>query len=166
MKKEKYECLKDKNNISMCILFGKYNNDTDCYVMNYDIVNKNGKELYEFGKYTEWNDNIRKKYGKNVIFEYDESDCEFWQIDKLAFLEIIKWYIEEVKEQYKLNLDNEDVKDNYNSKQKWFSNDLVYNLNCDVEELNQCWFFEYAIFDMLRIYKSLKDDDVLFIYGH
>jgi hypothetical protein len=162
MKKQKYDNLKNMKEISIAIKYGRYENDNDYHIGPYHLVT----ELYDFGKYVDWTTEIRNQYGKNLHFEFDESDNEFWVLSKEGFLAIIHWYINKVKKNYNETIDLKKQQEEWDYKKRLLNHNLIYDLDKDSENVNQCWLYEYATFDLIRIYKSLKEDDILFIYGY
>ena|ERR1035437_3480717 len=92
--KEEYNKIKCFNQKQLCAYKGE--EDKECYVGAYEVV----KELYEFGKYTEFdNEKFFTPFWDNKEFQkYYEGD--FWIVNKEFLKHIIEHYADKVKLYY------------------------------------------------------------------
>lgn len=122
-------------------------------------------DLHELGKYCEF------KVGKNGYrFFKEEMDFEeeeeFYVASKQFFLEIIESYRQNVINYYTNLKDETDKNKEYYIKNKiteWTSL-IPYNLDMNEEQIVNSWKFEYAVFELIRIYKTFDWDNDLLIY--
>jgi hypothetical protein len=140
-----------------------------------EMLEKESKEKYCFGKNVDFAGDLYDK--SKSYFEESEtkdlySDYGFLKIEKSDFLEIIKGYIEMTKSNYLMAKDSaekediEEMKKFIEDRVMFFDIDAVYNIDENSKSICRSWLFEHEIFEMLRIYKTIKEDDVLIFYGY
>lgn len=198
--KKEYNKIKKLNKEE---LFKNYNEDVeDGYVSCRDL----GTELYEFGKYVDFDppkDSIKKFFFDKELEKYYNSDGELKIVTKefLSYIishykdKVSKFYSEyatpfihgelmnNVKREFNSNYEDEyrfdftkisdeeqtalykiinHIKDyNYEWRDKRF---LPYNLEGD--SLSSSWKYEYAIFELVYIYKTFNwKKDLIYYYG-
>lgn len=91
--KEKYQEIKD---LSQSELLSKFGEDEDGYVGPYEI----GKELYEFGKYTNFNPpdgSMVPFFSNRELQEFYSEDNELWAVNKDFLKYIIETYKEKIR---------------------------------------------------------------------
>lgn len=91
--KEKYQEIKD---LSKTELLSKFGEDEDGYVGPYEI----GKELYEFGKYTNFNPpdgSMVPFFSNRELQEFYSEDNELWVVNKDFLKYIIETYKEKIR---------------------------------------------------------------------
>lgn len=91
--KEKYQEIKD---LSQSELLSKFGEDEDGYVGPYEI----GKELYEFGKYTNFNPpdgSMVPFFSNRELQEFYSEDNELWVVNKDFLKYIIETYKEKIR---------------------------------------------------------------------
>lgn len=91
--KEKYQEIKD---LSQSELLSKFGEDEDGYVGPYEI----GKELYEFGKYTNFNPpdgSMVPLFSNRELQEFYSGDIELWLVNKDFLKYIIETYKEKIR---------------------------------------------------------------------
>lgn len=92
--KEKYQEIKD---LSQSELLSKFGEDEDGYVGPYEI----GKELYEFGKYTNFNPpdgSMVPFFSNRELQEFYSGDIELWVVNKDFLKYVIETYKGKVRE--------------------------------------------------------------------
>jgi len=186
--KKEYDKIKTFNQERLCVY--KNLKDKDDYVGAYDIV----AELYEFGKYTEFDDKkFFKPFWKNKKFqEYYEGD--FWIVERKFLNHIIEHYKEKIISHYNKLLDcsatdrthqkhgvltikEEEIKNISSEKAiQWFNHikdmrsewtyDFALDLKDEKDRITGSWKYEYSIFELVRIYKTFDwENDVMVYYG-
>lgn len=154
------------------------------------------EELYEFGKYTEFDDEkyYTPFFRNTETQEYYSGDHDFHIVGKEYLELIIKHYSQKVKSYYssmlKSFLDDNgrfDIKslDSPESKKGameciehcrsmalewgvsgWFEDSLPYNLE-KKDSITTSWKYEYSIFELVYIYKKFDwENDLLIYYGY
>jgi hypothetical protein len=91
--KEKYQEIKD---LPKTELLSKFGEDEDGYVGPYEI----GKELYEFGKYTNFNPpdgSMFPFFSNRELQEFYSEDNELWVVNKDFLKYIIETYKEKIR---------------------------------------------------------------------
>ena len=143
------------------------------YVGCYQIA----KEVYEIGKY--WEHDFLNKYKKNIFAKkatnrrFNE-ESEFYIIGKDGLKAIIDSYHKKIAEYYKsiLKPDPRDVELGLHTKpeehiknqlKEWDNqfNIKPYNLSLDKDEIISSWKYEYSIFELVRIYKTVDESKQL-----
>ncbi len=166
--KEKHSQIKDMTVAQLKKWYG------DDYVPCYEITN----EVYELGKY--YDDNFVKTYAIDVFSKpatnkYYKSENDFYIISKDGFKAIIDRYRKNVLEFYEMLLkQNENDKLSFNIptyKQHIEAKIRTWGENCEKfkifpyeiedESISTCWEYEYAIFELVRIYKTVNWDKQL-----
>ncbi len=153
-----------------------YKKVDDGYVGVYDIATT---KLYEFGKYTEFdNSKFFKPFFSDERLQSEMcSDSDFYVVEKDYLKHIIEHYNEKVKAFYKELLSGI-TEDNVNSipqsKAAEFYNHIRSNSNewlhltpFDLDsgdEVSTSWKYEYSIFELVRIYKSFDWESNLMVY--
>ena len=171
--KEKYELIK---NFNYNEFFAYYNEDTedDGYVSHSSVATC----LYELGKCFEISNEYFKDFSlNNDVQKYLTDECDFYVVEKDFLKHIIEKYKEIVKNIY-INLLNdceyEDIsqkkaRDFYNHIRSYSSEWLIletFNLE-NGEEITTSWKYEYAIFELVRIYKHLDwENNIMIYYGY
>ena len=166
-------------------------NKMDDFVDSFEIT----KELYEFGKYTEFdNKKFFKPFFKNKkLQEYYEGD--FWIVEKEFLKHIIEHYKGKIIAYYDKLLDcsttdrthekhgvlrikEEELKNIAPEKfAEWFrhiidmrmewTHDFAFNMKEDSDKVTHSWKYEYSIFELVRIYKTFdwKNNSMVY-YGY
>lgn len=186
--KEEYNKIKCFNQEQLCAYKGE--EDKECYVGAYEVV----KELYEFGKYTEFdNEKFFTPFWDNKEFqEYYEGD--FWVVNKEFLKHIIEHYKSKIISYYDKLLDcsatdrahekhgvlriKEDEVKNISPEKvaEWFNHirnilmewthDFAFNMKDD-DKVTHSWKYEYSIFELVRIYKTFDfENNVMVYYGY
>lgn len=152
--------------------------EDDLYFPSYRI----GKEIYEFGKHVDWAFKMQEKnesiYGNGELKEFynDERPVICSQDD---FLTAIKIYKENIINYYKGLLEEEDKYSKLTIEQRcrnhienqlseWENDFRLCPINTDlkVERINDSWLYEYAIFELVRVYKAFDwKNDTLVLLG-
>lgn len=131
------------------------------------------KELHCFGKYCEFGiqDNLTRFYSKrDDLYE----DCEFHVLDKDGFIKIIEWYHQKNAEYF---TDMVAKVENVSAMRSHFAGKLSewkngynikpYNLEPEKSEMISSWKYEYAIFELVRIYREFDwENNVMVWYGY
>lgn len=168
LEKNKHELIKKMSVKQLKKWYG------DEYVPCYKIT----KEVYELGKY--YDDNFMKPFKKKVFTKKAtqklyEGDQDFYIISKEGFEAIIDDYRQRVLEYYTLLLkqDKTDLLINrittieqaIESKiRTWGENCTKFKLypySIQGEQITTSWDFEYAIFELVRIYKTIDWENQL-----
>lgn len=164
--KQKYLELKDKSNKELCILEnGSFDEDNQYFNCN-KITGY--VQIHDFGKNCDFKiDKLKSRFFTNPMsFEEDEE----FSIGSKELLEyIIGYYKSKVIDYYK-NLENyeyEELKKEIHS--KWIEWALVspFDLNINNPKIVSSWKYEYAVFELVRIYKTFDWENNILIYsGH
>ena len=152
-------------------------NDDGYYLAPYDI----GKEIYDFGKDADWATEIQTK--NESIFESKELKDFYEDYDPVIcskddFLYAINIYAQKISEYYE-NLLAETKDSNLTVEQRckihvekqlreWKNDFRFFPVNTDLssECINNSWLYEYAIFELTRIYKTFDwENDTLILLG-
>jgi len=160
--------------------------ELDDYIGVYDVVTK---RLFEFGKYTEFDD---KKFYKPVFLNDEtqkefNAESDFWIVEKDYLKHIIDHYTEKVKSYY-----NDLIKDvPYDAREfelpkekqiqmaahiqsmarEWgllgFGLiDKPFNLD-EGDSITTSWKYEYETFELVRIYKTFDwENNIMIYYGY
>lgn len=133
-------------------------------VQIYDIVD----EIYELGKY--YDDLFLKPYRTEVFTKdstnaYYKTDKDIYILSQKGLLAIIENIRKSVAIYYndllKSSANSEYVLDNIQAKANIWGESpekyglFPYNLNLERNEIVNSWQYEYAIFELVRIYKSI-----------
>lgn len=144
-----------------------------------------GKEVYEFGKDVDWAFEMQSKnesiFGSKELEEYYE-DYQPVICSKDDFLFVINVYKQKIIDYYKNLLDENSEsfflrgktpEERYKchiEKQlnEWENPFGCCPLNTDLstERINNSWLYEYAIFELVRVYKTFDwENDALILLG-
>jgi len=166
--KEEFNKIKDKSFEEMPI----YNEDFDEDEMPgpYDLV----EMVYELGKYV----NIEKEtyclFSDDHLNDYYNQDYTFIGLTQEGFRLIINDYVENTHKYYQglfdsigiIGVDDQKIKQHFASMVMEWKNNPV-NLNLDVDYITDSWKYEYAIFELVRLFKVFDwDNDIAVIYGY
>lgn len=176
--KEKWEKIKDLNEKELKTFINS--GDDEEYLGKRDI---GVVELYELGKYCDYD--YKEFLGefftdKDTNYLFHNEDTEFYLVkDKQFLANIIHDYNQKVMEYYEKMLKNYDRQNISNLTQseifegfehlrsmyfEWMHN-FVYDLEVP-DKITSSWKYEYAIFELIRIYKSFDwENDVMIYYG-
>jgi len=163
VKKSKHDELGSLTNDQLVNLYGDVENNGD-YVDVKEITDH--VKLYELGKYCDFDiTKTTKRFFKEKL-PY-EDDCEFIIASK-EFLESI---IEDYKK-YIINFYTNIQNNSEEKKEYYFKNKITewvtlnpYNLDLDNDTIVDSWKYEYAIFELVRIYKTFDWKNYLLIYS-
>jgi len=167
-------------------------NPEDGWVGPYDIC----KPLYEFGKYTEFDDGkyYTPFFRNNETQEYYNGDHDFHIVGKEYLELIIKHYSQKIKSYYsdmlksfsddngRFDIKSLDTPENKKGVMEcighcrdlalewgisgWFEDSLPYNLE-NGGSVTTSWKYEYSIFELVRLYKTFDwENDLLIYYGY
>lgn len=148
---------------------------------------KVGKELYELGKYSEIGFKLETE--RPSVFTSDElkdiyTDYGFVLLTKDDFKSIIAFYQQKIVNWFQSLLNPEDsikFSENFTKEQYLFDRlkfevqnkidiwsgkycgNTPINLDDEVEQINNSWLYEYAIFELVRLYKIFdwENDDLV-----
>jgi len=166
----------------------KGNKDKDDYIGAWEIA----PSLYEFGKYTEFDDEkFYKPFWDNEEFqEYYEGD--FWVVEKEFLKHIIEHYKNKVLSYYENLLTADGIQEEYGrfkkitedgirnlsfeKKVEWFDhikniwsewkNDFAIDMT-HREKITGSWKYEYSLFELARIYKTFDwENNIMVYYGY
>lgn len=140
------------------------------YISIYDL----GKEIYEFGKYVGWA--FRMQENNESIFGSDELKERYQDYGPVLcaqedFLTAINNYKNNIIEYYKelLQRDEQAWKHHITGQLSEWENDFglcAVNTDLSVKHITSSWLYEYAIFDLVRLYKTFDfENDVLVLLG-
>lgn len=139
---------------------------------------KVGKEVYELGKHSEIGFKLESE--RPSVFTSDElkerySDDGFALLTKNDFKSVIEFYRQKIidwfkslleikdsskftaeytKEQYQFEMLKREVQDKIDSWSGKYFGISPIDLNDDKERITGDWLYEYAIFELVRVYKS------------
>lgn len=150
---------------------------------------KVGKELYELGKYSEIG--FKLEYERPPVFASDElkkkySDYGFALLTKDDFKAVIEFYRQKIiewlksllnpddskkcsdeftKEQYLLRTLKQEVRDKIDSWSCKYFGISPIDLDENKERITGDWSYEYAIFELVRVYKAFdwENDDLVLV---
>lgn len=147
----------------------------------YCPIFKIGKEVYEFGKYCDWAFDMQEK--NESIFGNDElkerySDYQAVICSKEDFLFVINTYKQKIIDYYKnLLAENKESKTPIEKRHKLHIENQLHewenafgccpiNTDLSVEHINDSWMYEYAIFELVRVYKTFDfENNALVLLG-
>ncbi len=180
IKKDEYEKIK---NFTKDELYAYKSEDiNDGYIGVYDVSEE--KALYELGKYCEFGE---KKFFKPVFLNEQlqadfQEEHDFFIVGKDFLKHIIEHYNEKVKNFYKeliKDITNEQVSFKeipqevsmklfhhiHGNSMEWIQM-TPYDLD-NGDEVTTSWKYEYAIFELVRIYKTFDwENDIMIYYGY
>ncbi len=165
--------------------YSKYSNE-EAFVSMHDFI----KEIYELGKYCQFDlDSFTSDFfTESLTTKYFNSDKELFILSKEGFEQIIKSYADRTTRYYEklakpfisqdgsydiLPLSDTKAEKEIiaiiecirNKVRAWAGYGDAYDLTAR-EEITTSWDIEYAIFELIRIYKSFDwDKDFLIYYG-
>ena len=179
------QCKTEEELYNFCVTNGidcekyQHGDETEYYCPLYHL----GKELFEFGKYYENEDEIYK-HGDSLFTsnELNERYYEYGAIicDENAILCAIEWQKQHIIKMYENLINNtfEDSLERYNYSREIDDKELHYqrllrhckdhlnwwkpefgdysaiNINKEKNNLVTSWLYEHTIFDLVRIYKT------------
>lgn len=171
---KRFEQIKDKTYKQLADEYGESYGKNDYHVGCYELA----EEIYEIGKY--WEHDFLKPFKRNIFVrpstnKHFNDDCEFYIIGKEGLKAIIDSYHKKIADYYKkiLNPDEKDVRYNWHKTpeqhihdmlKEWQDNDsniTPYNLREDSDEIVSSWNFEYQIFELVRLYKTIDYENNL-----
>ena len=170
--KDKYLEIKD---LTQAELIEKFDSDDGHFYWR--DLDPDVEQLHELGKYCDFGD----KEVKSRFFTHEmdfEGDMEFSLGSKELLLHIIDEYRQYVVNWYTRLKDgtvepfekkNPDRVDNHFSDmiREWGGdgwNMTPYDINDDTDSIVTSWKYEYAVFELVRIYKSIDWDKTVLIY--
>lgn len=150
---------------------------------------KVGKELYELGKYSEIGFKLESE--RPCVFTSDElnekySDYGFALLTKDDFKAVIEFYRQKIidwfkslleikdsnrfseeftKEQYQFELLKREVQNKIDIWSGKYWGITPIDLDTENEQISNSWTYEYAIFELVRVYKSFnwENDDLVLV---
>lgn len=163
MDKKKHGTIKDMTIPQLKKWYG------DDYVPCYKLTN----ELYEIGKYWDHSflkPHITKVFSKRNTNKYYEEDHEFFLISKEGFEIIIDSYRKKVRDYYKSILEptekdkllyniptpEQAIKNKYETWGKNCEKFKIFPYSTKGDQITDSWEYEYSIFELVRIYKTIK----------
>ena len=150
---------------------------------------KVGKELYELGKHSEigfkleserpsvfTSDELKEKYSdygfallmkddfKSVI-EFYRQKIISWFKSLLEIKDSSKFTAEYTKEQYQFEMLKGNVQNKIDIWSGKYCGITPIDLNAENEQINNSWLYEYAIFELVRLYKIFdwKNDELVLV---
>jgi predicted heme/steroid binding protein len=176
MPRSEYEMMKDFTKDELL----KYKNaEEDGYVGVYNITQK---AIYEFGKYTEFDDSkFFKPFFTNKDLQDDfTSEQDFWVVEKDYLRHIIEFYKKLVQDFYTellSGITHNNSAQIYSVKSQELYNHVRSNATewlqlspFDLDKgdaVTTSWKYEYSIFELVRIYKSFDwENNVMVYYGY
>ncbi len=129
----------------------------------YDLVDT----IYNFGKGCDFDikEHLSDYFEKEKTNLHFNQDYEFKQITKEGFEKIINKYKEFILSYYE-ELKEEDYKEHVKRAISEWKYPVIVNLR-DGDMLTGSWLYEYAIFDLVRIYKTFDwENDIMIWYGY
>ncbi len=135
----------------------------------YCAVYKLGKEIYEFGKYIDWAFKMQEK--NESIFDSEELNERYVDYQpvlcsKEDFLFAINIYKQKIIDFYKellaedkeskIPIEQRHKQHIENQLSEWANNFGIcpIDTNLERETINRSWLYEYAIFELVRVYKT------------
>ena len=135
----------------------------------YCAVYKLGKEIYEFGKYVDWAFKMQEK--NENIFDSEELKEKYVDFQPVLcsqddFLFVINTYKQNIinfykglleeDEQNKIPIEQKHKNHIKNQLNEWENNFGIcpIDTNLERETINRSWLYEYAIFELVRVYKA------------
>ncbi len=148
----------------------------DGYVGPYDFLTK----LYEFGKYCDFDANKYKHFFKNKEVKERYREHDFFIVDKEFLESVIKHYTGLVKEYYTKLLTDIDPNNKETFTDEKFSELYMHIRDFSSEwnyltpysldhgdQVTDSWKYEYAIFELVRIYKHFDwKKNIMVYYGY
>lgn len=167
VRKEVYLEVKDLTIDELTEKYGK-GDDDDRYFTPRELPTF--KELHELGKYCDFPiDDLKSEF----FTKFSDSDCEFSVATKELFLAIIEdyrlntlnWYTSQLDEPYEKLIEN-----NKRMISEWGGDGLKmtpYDLSNNSDNIVSSWKYEYAVFELVRLFKSFDwENDVLIYNGY
>ena len=122
------------------------------------------EELFCLGKGVDVLDVINRTsfFNDSETHDYfNDNSFECCLIDKMSFLKIIEWYIEEIKDFFN-DIHNDAERCMYFIMEK--CDEWNRNFACDLRENTNCissksWSDDYRIFELIRLYKTFDFDN-------
>lgn len=136
-----------------------------------------GKEVYEFGKYVDWAFAMEDK--NESVFTSKElkqmyEDYGFVLCSQDDFLTAINEYRLKIVSYLESLLSNDEESENRRRRdleerlEEWNNSFVHYAINTNLEQSKICnsWLYEYAIFELTRVYKAFDwENDALVLVG-
>ncbi len=130
--------------------------------------------IYELGKYVDLEAEQFRLFNDDELENYYNEEYEFYGITKVGFAEIINGYTKQVQEYYSklqagygiVGVDQTEIENHLRSMStEWLNNPI--DLRDDTETITTSWKYEYAIFELVRLYKQFDwENDIAVIYGY
>ena len=143
---------------------------------NYDYLREKTEELHELGKYYNAND----FEGFEIVHNLGDDDREYYVITRDSLLAIIKDYHNKTLSYYKSIFTQQKEADHYRDPElpidcvekklrEWGDDSFKYGLYPYNLKLNDpcivnSWSFEYAIFELVRVYKTFNPETHYMVY--
>ena len=182
LSRERYELIKDMTMDEINLWWSKEtgekpDEDGDVYVPIYKL----SREVFELGKYCELD--YLKPYRKDIFsnkeFNKDcNTDHDFYIIGKEGYEAVIEWFRNRIQSCYEsiLKQDPNDINEGRVDTVEDFLKKRIrdwkgkyikpYDINLDREHIVSSWEYEYEIFELVRVYKSIDwDKEVIVITG-
>jgi len=138
----------------------------------YELV----EEVYELGKYVTIEADSFVLFDDKDVEEFYNSDYLFHGITKQGFAEIITDYRKGISFHYTqmndsygiIGVDQSDIKEHLHNMANEWRNDFTNPVDLsDSDRITNSWKYEYAIFEMIRLYKVFDwENDIAVIYGY
>ena len=140
-----------------------------------------GKEIYGFGKYVDWALEMQDR--NESIFNSDELKEKYEHYQPVIctqddFILAINEYKQKIINYYKGLLDEQEIRGLTKEQrqqghiesqlEEWNNEFNIYpiDLNLNRESITGSWLYEYAIFELVRVYKTFNwENDVLVLLG-
>lgn len=131
------------------------------------------ENIYDLGKSVILEIEHYRLFDDDELEAHYNEDYEFYGITKQGFIDIIEMYKTEIANYYKsmyssLNIvgaSHEEIENHLRGMVSEWNNDPI-DLT-DNPRLTASWKYEYAIFEMVRLFKTFDwDNDIAVIYGY
>ena len=134
------------------------------------------EEIYELGKYVTVEADSYSLFDDNEVQEFYNNEYLFHGITKKGFAEIIdnqrkniSKYYTQLNDSYGIiGADQQQIKIHLNSMANEWGNGFTSPIDLtDSDRITSSWKYEYAIFEMVRLYKVFNwENDIAVIYGY
>lgn len=159
----------------------KYGNkDDDNYVWFFDMLDKDVKCIFEYGKLY-WDDTVERIHATGERLFLNENinerfeDFDVYVVGKKAIEETINIYKDKIIKMYEHllndndNIPDKDLIDKYEEHLKdyrlWWTRLNALNLDENNDCICDSWLYEHQIFELVRLYKTIdfEEYDLLFL---
>lgn len=126
------------------------------------------RELHCLGKYCDF---PIEDYTEPYFSKWECSDTEFSVASQELLLTIIEEYRKTILENYKNDLEKSEEEIKVDIKRKitewngYGSEIYPYSLNIENKGIVRSWLYEYAIFELVHIYKTIDWENEILIYS-